>query len=350
MYLLTWFYPVQIRYQRYHMKTIIFTKEPGFGPATTARSQLGLSPFIVLALLTTVLAGCSLFGSTSESAEPVATVVVASTTTPTPTTPATDTPEPTATQPEPSETPVPPTVPSTPQIQIVEAQANVRGGPGVEYEVTAKVLQNERFDVLAKDPTEQWWKICCINGQEGWVFAPLVKAENVRLVPVDFNIAPVTATPLPPTATPVPVVQQAPRPAAPNPCAGIGGDGCKFKLRGGTTFADNGGAEIRLQLFFIHSGVEGGQPQGSYAVALSKNGQVIPIADNVKSVALQKLVGPLGTYNYEVGIHLSQVPDGNVAGNYTIYVRDGTGERDSKDFSFSIPNGQGLVYMVFDQR
>ena len=313
--------------------------------------------FTSLVFIIFLLVGCSLFGGTNEEAVSVATPIFPPSPTRTPTPFATDTPEPTATESIPTNTPLPPTA-STPQIEIVQELANVRGGPGPEYGVLAKITQHQRFDVLAKDPTGEWWKICCVNGQEGWVFAPLVQSENVANVPVDLNIPAVTETPtplpptpVPPTSTPVPLAKQAPPPpAAPDPCANIGGDGCKFKLKKVPNFADNGGAELRLQLYFIHSGVEGGQPQGSYWVALFKDGQKVPIAEGVRSVALDKRPGPLGTYNYEVGVHLSQVPGGSVAGNYTIYVLDGSGERDSKDFPFSISGGQGLVHMVFDQR
>ena len=294
------------------------------GKSITLTSLIRLTSLVFIIFL---LVGCSLFGGTNEEAVSVATPIFPPTSTVTPTPFATDTPEPTATESIPTNTPLPPTA-STPQIEIVQELANVRGGPGPEYGVLAKITQYQRFDVLAKDPTGEWWKICCVNGQEGWVFAPLVKAENVARVPVDLNIPA----------------------AAPDPCANIGGDGCKFKLKKVPNFGDNGGAELRLQLYFIHSGVEGGQPQGSYWVALFKDGQKVPIAEGVRSVALDKRPGPLGTYNYDVGIHLSQVPGGSVAGNYTIYVLDGSGERDSKDFPFSISGGQGLVHMVFDQR
>lgn len=315
--------------------------------------------FFTLSLFAFTLAGCGLFGGTSQSTEPVATRVPVPTFTATPPPPPTKaeppTPAPTDTTVAPTDTPEQPTplpTPATPQIQIVEALANVRGGPGTEYGITGKINQNERYDVLAKDPTAQWWKICCVNGQQGWVFAPLVKAENVENVAVDTNIPPPPVaevpTPIPPTA--VPPTQPPPPPAAPDPCAGIGGDGCKFKIRSGPTFGGNNGSELKLQFFFIHSGVEGGQPQGSYFVAMFKDGQKLPIPDSVRSIALEKRGCSLGTCNYETTLQLSQIPGGNVAGNYSLYVLDGNGERDSKDFSFSIPDGQGQVYIVFDQR
>ena len=66
----------------------------------------------------------------------------------------------------------------------------------------------------------------------------------------------------------------------------IGGDGCKWRVTGGPGTADNGGSELKLQLLFIHSGVDGGQPQGSYFVVMEKGGQRLPIPDSVRSVAL----------------------------------------------------------------
>jgi hypothetical protein len=38
-----------------------------------------------------------------------------------------------------------------------------------------------------------------------------------------------------------------------------------------------------------------------------------------------------------------------VAGHYTIWVKDGNGERDSQNFTFTVPDGQGEVWLIFDQ-
>ncbi len=165
-----------------------------------------------------------------------------------------------------------------------------------------------------------------------------------------------TATPAPPTATPRPAAARptarpvqptaVPPPAAADPCAGIGGDGCKWRETGRNT-SDNGGAELKLQVLFIHSGRN--EPQGSYFVWLEKDGVKLPIPDSVRSVAQNSSQGPLGNYNYEYVVGLGQLPGNTVAGNYTVWVLDGNGERDSRNITFSIPANQGLLWIRFDQ-
>lgn len=170
-----------------------------------------------------------------------------------------------------------------------------------------------------------------------------------------------TATPVPPTATPRPAAvapPPAPAPTQPPPpppaqdaaeCAALGGDGCKFRIRGGPTSAANGGGELKLQLAFIHSGVDGGQPQGDYRVWLEKDGQKLPGFDDTRSIALSSQQGQLGRYNYEHSIGVDRLPGNTVAGNYVIWVLDGNRERDSLNFTFALPEGNGLVWIEFDQ-
>lgn len=164
---------------------------------------------------------------------------------------------------------------------------------------------------------------------------------------------PATNTPVRPTNTPRPrVVPPTNTPAPPpvaDPCAGIGGDGCKFKVRGGPSVQDNGGAELKLQLAFVHSGIDGGQPQGDYRIRLFKDGQAVPGPDNVLSIALTANQGPLGKYNWEFAIPASQLPGGSVGGSYMMYVLDGNRERDSRDFTFTLGNNQGFVWALWDQ-
>jgi uncharacterized protein YraI len=251
-----------------------------------------------------------------------------------------------------------PTATTAPQAKLtVKEQAiNVRSGPGTTYGLVGGAEANQTFDIIAKNETNDWWQICCVNGQQGWIFGELAQVENTGAVPVAANIAPPpvaaapTATPAPaapPTPTPAPQVA-APPPAA-DPCANIGGDGCKFKLREGPKFAPNGGTEIKLQLIFVHSGIDGGQPQGSYFVVMLKDGQKLPIGDAVRSLANSSSQGTLGAYNYEYKIGLDKIPGNTVAGTYVMYVLDGNGERDSADISFTIPEGQGEVWIKWDQ-
>jgi hypothetical protein len=336
---------------------------------------LGLIPLLLMASL--MVAGCGLLSGPAEPT-PTPTREIAQgqlvpTWTPTPLLP-TETPQPVLPTPEPvvlePATPTPQPVdaeptalptdtpaPATARFTVTGGNAiNVRRGPGTSFGIVGTVNNGMVFDIQGKNPAGDWYQFCCVNGEQGWIYGPLIQVENAQLVAVAQNIPapPPTNTPAPvavapPTNTPVP---QAPAPApAPegDPCANIGGDGCKFKLTGGPRFGNNGGMELKLQLFFIHSGVDGGQPQGSYFIVLEKDGQRLPISDSVRSIALQRSEGALGAYNYEYKIGASSLPGGTVAGNYVGWVLDGNGERDSRNFSFSVPEGQGEVWLQLDQ-
>ncbi len=178
----------------------------------------------------------------------------------------------------PADTPVPeePTAtpaPQTAKLTVDGDNINVRRGPGTSFGVVGQVSQGMSFDVLGRNAAGDWYQFCCVNGEQGWIFGTLVTVDNPDLVAVAQDIPappPVpTAAPAPPTNTPAPAAP----PAAADPCANIGGDGCKFRVTGGPTSANNGGGELKLQLLFIHSGVDGGQPQGSYFVIIEKDGQ-----------------------------------------------------------------------------
>ena len=249
----------------------------------------------------------------------------------------------------PTDTPV-----STAKFIVTEPLVNVRLGPGTNYGLAGTVEAQQAFDIVGKTSAGDWWQLCCVNGQEVWIFGQLGQTENAETVAVAQNIppsptpAPVVVAPTSPPAPAEPTAPPAPPPAA-DPCAGIGGDGCKFRVRDGPKFAPNGGGEIKLQLFFIHSGIDGGQPQGSYFVVMTKDGQNLGVSDGVRSIANSSSEGALGRYNYEYKIGLDKLPGNTVAGNYTMFVLDGNGERDSQDLNFSIPEGQGEVWVTWDQ-
>jgi len=336
--------------------------------------RLGIPMMLVMALA--LLSSCGiLFGGGEEEPTPTAAVARALVPTFTPT-PVTEAAPPTPQPPPPSPTQVialvveaaapvtatvapaaeaSPTPAAVPKLTVNENAVNVRLGPGTNYGLAGVANQGEEFTIVGRDQNEDWWLICCVNGKEVWINDELTSESDEGSVAVVTDIpaapeqvaaAPTQApAPAEPTPTPAP---PAPPPAA-DPCAGIGGDGCKFKLRGGPSFAPNGGGELKLQFHFIHSGVSGGQPQGSYFVWMEKDGVKLPISDSIRSIALTDQQGTLGKYNYEVKVAPSSIPGNNVAGNYAVWVLDGNGERDSQTFTFTVPDGQGEVWMQFDQ-
>ncbi|MBP7960565.1 MAG: SH3 domain-containing protein [Caldilineaceae bacterium] len=254
----------------------------------------------------------------------------------------------------PADTPLPaePTATPVPQVAkltVTGDNINVRRGPDTSFGVVGQVSQGMSFDVLGRNAAGDWYQFCCVNGEQGWIFGTLVTVDNPGLVAVALDIPAPPPVPTSPPAAPTNTPAPAAPPAAADPCANIGGDGCKFRVTGGPTSANNDGLELKLQFFFIHSGVDGGQPQGSYRVNLVKDGQTLNIDPTYKSISLNANQGTLGRYNYEFKLGLGNLPGGTVAGNYTGWVLDGNGERDSQNFSFTLGGGQGEVWIQFDQ-
>ena len=254
-------------------------------------------------------------------------------------------PQPTDT-PAPTDTPVPTVARFTVKPDLTAANVNVRTGPSTAFAIIGTVTRGAQFDISGRNQDYTWFQFCCVAGQTGWIFSNLVNVENAHLITLAQNIPP---TPVPPTATPVPPTAT-PVPAQVDHCAGIGGDGCKFKLRN-QDFRHNN-SELKLHIGFVHGG-RGDEIQGiggNYFVELHKDGGHIAAVNHTTRGGNAAHEGPQGKkYNYYKAVPLSQVPGGNVAGHYTIWVKDGNGERDSQNFTFTVPDGQGEVWLIFDQ-
>ncbi len=104
----------------------------------------------------------------------------------------------------------PPTATPTPtpirvsqdQLIVSAPLVNLRGGPGTEYQVLASVPEGTIFDVVGKNPAGDWYKICCIDGQQAWIYASLVQLQQPDIVPVVVDMP----TPPVPQQTPTAVL------------------------------------------------------------------------------------------------------------------------------------------------
>ena len=255
--------------------------------------------------------------------------------------------------PSPTPPPTPTPTPTSPSPTVrMSGTMNLRAGPGTNYPILGQAAAGDQFPISGKNPAGGWWQIV-YGGQYAWVYSPLVTAINPELVPVASIIPTPPPTPIPPAATPIPPTPVPPPVAQPpaDPCAGIGGDGCKFRLRN-TDLRHNGGGDLKLYIGFVHEG-RGDEVQGiggSYYVELHKDGVHVSAVNDSTRGQNSTHNGPQGNkYNYLKTVPLSQVPGGNVAGNYTIWVKDGTGERDSQNYTFTVSEGNGEVWLIFAQ-
>jgi hypothetical protein len=209
-----------------------------------------------LLLLTPLLAGCGMFGAQNE-APPVPTRTPVPTFTPTiaavaqpdvapasvpPTpeaapatatvapTPDTAVADPVAT--EPAASPTPPVTPAAAEatLTVTDAAVNVRSGPGTGFDLVGLATAGDRFAVTGKSAAGDWWQICCLADQPGWVFGALATVANGDAVPVvaeaiaEVPAAPAAETPAAtPAPTPTPVSEPAVAAPAPDPSASSAG-------------------------------------------------------------------------------------------------------------------------------
>ncbi len=120
---------------------------------------------------------------------------------PTPTGP-THTPGPTRT-PTPTRTATFTPVP-TPYFIVNSDWANVRKGPDPKYPIIDAIPRGEQHDIDARNPSGAWLEFCCVKGQRGWIYAPLVDVNvNVTVIPTVSATPTVSPSPTPtPTNTP----------------------------------------------------------------------------------------------------------------------------------------------------
>ena len=327
-----------------------------------ASARKSLSAALALGVSAFLLAGCGLF--TGPEPTPTATrQMMATVPTFTPAPPAAQAASGAAVQQpaqqqvvQPTDTPVPPAPTDTPipeqtvarftvKSDLQHPAVNVRSGPGITFPPLGTIARGDQYEISGKN-VEGTWYAFTFNGRQGWIYVGLVNVENPQLIALAQNIPATPVPPPPPTATPVPT---APAPA--DPCAGIGGDGCKFRLRN-TDLRHNSGSELKLYIGFVHEG-RGDEVQGiggSYFVELHKDGAHVSAVDHNTRGQNNTHHGPQGNkYNYLKIVPLSQVPGGNVDGNYTIWVKDGNGVRDSQNFTFTVSGGNGEVWLIFAQ-
>ena len=76
-------------------------------------------------------------------------------------------------------------------VEIKSATANLRGGPGTEFDVVSTAAQGKRLPVIARNADGSWWQVCCVEGKPVWINDSLVTILGARdEVPVRLPLMP----------------------------------------------------------------------------------------------------------------------------------------------------------------
>ena len=112
-----------------------------------------------------------------------------------------------------------PTVTMEPEVEVNIGSANVRSGPGTNYDTITMVGEGSRFVVIAKNSSGDWYNVLLDDGTLAWIAASvvdevssLVRVEVAQTIPAPPTV--VATSPLLPTntSTPLPTNTLAPLP------------------------------------------------------------------------------------------------------------------------------------------
>jgi hypothetical protein len=70
-------------------------------------------------------------------------------------------------------------------VKVTSSKANLRSGPGMEYQVIAKVTKGKSLDVV--EEKGDWLKVRRKGGKEGWIHGKLVKVTSALTIRTGVN-------------------------------------------------------------------------------------------------------------------------------------------------------------------
>lgn len=78
-----------------------------------------------------------------------------------------------------------PTPPPAGQVTVSSQQANLRSGPGTVFDIVATARQGAELDVFGSSAAQDWWRVCCVDGEAGWISSTIVRFQgDAQAVPV----------------------------------------------------------------------------------------------------------------------------------------------------------------------
>ncbi|MGC8781825.1 MAG: hypothetical protein ACP5UQ_13265 [Anaerolineae bacterium] len=76
-------------------------------------------------------------------------------------------------------------------LEVRAASGNLRGGPGVEFDILGTTSQGRRYGVMGRNAEGTWWQICCVNDKPAWI------ADSLATIGGDRNRVPIRSPLMP---------------------------------------------------------------------------------------------------------------------------------------------------------
>ena len=230
---------------------------------------------------------------------------------------------------------VAPTVAPTaapPQVVINSPLVNLRTGPGVNYALLGTAERGEEFDIVGKNAAGDWWRVCCVDEQPGWVIDELVETSGaVDTVPVSDAVAEA-----PPTATSAPAAPVAPAattaPAEPTPTTAPAAPSFSFTLVGQEQFP-----EPKLVRVFLYV-YENDRALAGYTLRVRKDGAELPVT--ATSAAGQSLSWPIADARQRFQNMKVEFPGIAAAGTWEVQLFDSSGNAVGPAATFALEGNE----------
>jgi uncharacterized protein YraI len=176
----------------------------------------------------------------------------------------------------------------TPKLVVNTALVNLREGPGTDFNIVTIVDLGYEMEITGKNSAGDWWRVCCVGEQAGWIAAELVDTNGpVDQVPVTEGGAPLevaksvasTPTTAPPTqppavapaVAPVPEATATPEPASEGEVAAA--NSLPFDLVTQEQFPETSVMRIFLYVYDDTNALEG------YTLRVVKDGNELPVSE-----------------------------------------------------------------------
>ena len=102
-----------------------------------------------------------------------------------------------------------------PLLTIAADAVNVRSAPSTGASLVGMVTAGQQFDITGRTAAGDWWQVCCVAGQPGWVFGELAAVTDGDAAPVVADTALAAAATSTPAAQPQAPVAESPATEAP---------------------------------------------------------------------------------------------------------------------------------------